>query len=76
MAERAVAVGSDADLAIIDPTIKEAPYLGRLAHARSFSVGGLGDRRMGTAVILRGKLIADGGKLLGTGCDGQLAPRR
>jgi dihydropyrimidinase len=72
----AIAVGSDADITIIDPSIKKALTMDDL-HVPDYSPWeGWDIEGWPTTVILRGKVMVDGGKLLGTGDDGQLIPRR
>ncbi len=71
-----IAVGSDADFAIIDPSVKKALNINDL-HVRDYSPWeGWEVEGWPTTVILRGKVMVDNGQLLGTGDDGQLIPRR
>ena len=71
-----IAVGSDADFAIIDPSVKKALNINDL-HVRDYSPWeGWVVEGWPTTVILRGKVMVDNGQLLGTGDDGQLIPRR
>ena len=71
-----IAVGSDADITIIDPSVKKALKVDDL-HVRDYSpwedwqVEG-----WPTTVILRGKVMVDNGQLLGGPNDGQLIPRK
>ena len=72
----AIAVGSDADITIIDPSIKKPLTMDDL-HVPDYSPWeGWDIEGWPTTVILRGKVMVDGGELLGTGDDGQLVPRR
>ena len=71
-----IAVGSDADFAIIDPSVKKSLNINDL-HVRDYSPWeGWEVEGWPTTVILRGKVMVDNGQLLGTGDDGQLIPRR
>ena len=71
-----IAVGSDADIAIIDPSYKKPLSMNDL-HVRDYSPWeGWEVEGWPTTVILRGKVMVDNGQLLGTGDDGQLIPRR
>ena len=71
-----IAVGSDADFAIIDPSVKKTLNIDDL-HVRDYSPWeGWVVEGWPTTVILRGKVMVDNGQLLGTGDDGQLIPRR
>ena len=72
----AIAVGSDADFAIIDPLHKKSLSMNDL-HVRDYSPWeGWEVEGWPTTVILRGKVMVDKGELLGDGNDGQLIPRR
>ena len=72
----AIAVGSDADFAIIDPSAKKSLSMNDL-HVRDYSPWeGWEVDGWPTTVILRGKVMVDKGQLLGTGNDGQLIPRK
>ena len=73
---RLVAVGSDADMALIDPSIKK-----RLAredfHVSDYSPWeGWQVEGWPVTTILRGKPIVENGKLLANLCYGQLIPRK
>jgi dihydropyrimidinase len=71
-----IAVGSDADFAIIDPSVKKVLNINDL-HVRDYSPWeGWEVEGWPTTVILRGKVMVDKGQLLGTGDDGQLIPRK
>ena len=72
----AIAVGSDADFAIIDPLHKKSLSMNDL-HVRDYSPWeGWEVEGWPTTVILRGKVMVDKGELLGDGNDGQLIPRK
>ena len=72
----AIAVGSDADFAIIDPLHKKSLSMNDL-HVRDYSPWeGWEVDGWPTTVILRGKVMVDKGELLGDGNDGQLIPRK
>ncbi|RUA20100.1 MAG: hypothetical protein DSY79_11965 [Chloroflexi bacterium] len=72
----AIAVGSDADFAIIDPAVKKALAMSDL-HVRDFSPWeGWEVEGWPTTVILRGKIMVDNGELLGDGNDGQMILRK
>ena len=72
----AVAVGSDADFAIIDPSVKKALTMSDL-HVRDFSPWeGWQVEGWPTTVILRGKIMIDNNQLLGDGNDGQMILRK
>ena len=72
----AIAAGSDADITIIDPSIKKTLSMNDL-HLRDYSPwGGWEIEGWPTTVMLRGKVMVDGGQLLGTPDDGQLVPRK
>jgi dihydropyrimidinase len=71
-----IAPGSDADLAIIDPTFHKQLTMDDL-HIRDYSPWeGWDVRGWPTTVILRGKVMVDNGELLGAPTDGQLVRRR
>ena len=72
----AISVGSDADFAIIDPSVKKALAIADL-HVRDYSPWeGWEITGWPTTVILRGKVMVDGGKLLGGPDDGRLVSRK
>ncbi len=72
----AIAVGSDADIAIIDPSVKK-PLTMEDLHVRDYSPWeGWQVRGWPTTVILRGKIMVENGKLLGEPTQGQLIPRK
>ncbi len=71
-----IAPGSDADFAIIDPTVRKRLTMDDL-HLRDYSPWE-GWEVLGwpTTVILRGKVMVDQGQLLGSPADGRLVRRR
>ena len=72
----AIAVGSDADFAIIDPSVKKALAMSDL-HVRDYSPWeGWQVEGWPTTVILRGKVMIDQGQLLGDSNDGQMVLRK
>ena len=72
----AIAAGSDADITIIDPSIKKALTMDDL-HLRDYSPwDGWEIEGWPTTVMLRGKVMVDNGQLLGSPNDGQLVPRK
>ena len=71
-----IAPGSDADFAIIDPTIHKRLTMDDL-HLRDYSPWeGWEVFGWPTTVILRGKVMVDNGQLVGTPDDGQRVRRR
>ncbi|MFN8556973.1 MAG: amidohydrolase family protein [Dehalococcoidia bacterium] len=73
----AIAVGSDADIAIWDPATTKTVALSDLHHASDYSIWeGWTMRGWPVTTLLRGKVIVDGGRLLGSPTDGQWLPRR
>ena len=71
-----IAPGSDADFAIIDPTIHKRLTMDDL-HLRDYSPWeGWEIFGWPTTVILRGKVMVDDGELLGSPSDGQRVRRR
>src|SRR5262249_37327353 len=72
----AIAVGSDADIAIIDPEVKKTLSMTDL-HVRAYSPWeGWQTEGWPTTVILRGKVMVANGQLLGSPNDGQLIARK
>ena len=72
----AIAIGSDADITIIDPTVKKTLAMTDL-HLRDYSPWeGWEVDGWPTTVLLRGKVMVDKGHLLGVPTDGQLIPRK
>jgi dihydropyrimidinase len=72
----AIAVGSDADITIIDPDVKmklSNDYL----HVRDYTAWeGWDIHGWPTTVMLRGTIMVDKGKLIGGPDQGQLIPRK
>jgi dihydropyrimidinase len=72
----AIAIGSDADITIIDPAVKKSLSMADL-HLRDYSPWeGWEVEGWPTTVILRGKVMVDNGRLLGAPTDGQLISRK
>jgi len=72
----AIAVGSDADITIIDPAVKKTLRMADL-HVRDYSPWeGWRVEGWPTTVILRGKVMVANGQLLGSPSDGQLIARK
>jgi dihydropyrimidinase len=72
----AIAVGSDADITIIDPSVKRKLALDEL-HLQDYnSWEGWEVEGWPTTVLLRGKIMIEDGKLLGQPTDGRLIPRK
>ena len=72
----AIAVGSDADIAIIDPSVKKALSMSDL-HLRDYSPWeGWVVEGWPTTVMLRGNMMVDNGQLVGDPTVGQLIPRK
>jgi dihydropyrimidinase len=72
----AIAIGSDADITIIDPAVKKTLSMADL-HLRDYSPWeGWQVEGWPTTVILRGKVMVADGQLLGSPDDGQLIPRK
>ncbi len=72
----AIAAGSDADITIIDPSVKKTLTMSDL-HLRDYSPwDGWEIEGWPTTVMLRGKVMVDNGQLLGQPTDGQLIPRK
>jgi dihydropyrimidinase len=72
----ALAPGSDADIALIDPAVRRQLSLSHL-HGTDYTVWeGWDVRGWPVTTILRGKVIVEDGKLLGTVKDGQLIGKR
>ena len=72
----AIAPGSDGDLVLIDPSVRktlarEDFHVTDYSPWEGWTVSG-----WPVTTILRGKVIADGGRLLGSTADGRLAPRK
>jgi dihydropyrimidinase len=72
----AIAPGSDADLVFIDPSIQKKLSMADL-HISDYSIWeGWDVRGWPSFTMLRGKIMVEGGKLVGTLGDGQLVPRK
>ena len=71
----AIAAGSDADITIIDPSISRPLSLGDL-HLEDYSIWeGWQIRGWPVTTLLRGKVMVEEGRLLGSPSDGRLLPR-
>ena len=72
----AIAAGSDADIAIIDPSIHKRLTLDDL-HLDDYSIWeGWEIAGWPVTAVLRGKVMVEDGRLLGSPTDGQLIPRK
>ena len=72
----AIAVGSDADITIMDPSVRKALSMEDL-HLRDYSPWeGWEIEGWPTTVLLRGKVMVEDGQLLGEPTDGQLIFRK
>ncbi len=72
----AIAAGSDADIAIIDPSIHRPLTMDDL-HLPDYSIWeGWEANGWPVTTILRGKVMVENGKLLGTPADGRLLSRK
>ena len=72
-----IAAGSDADLVLFDPEVTKQLTLGDLHADSDYSIWeGFECRGYPMTTILRGKVIVEDGKLLGSAADGQWLPRR
>ena len=72
----AIAPGSDADIVLIDPSIAKTLTRDDF-HVSDYSPWeGWQIRGWPVTTILRGKVVVEHGKLLGTTGDGQLVPRK
>src|SRR4029453_13937555 len=70
----AIAPGSDADLVVFDPTARRTLRSADLHGADSTPWGGGAVHGGPAAVILRGKMVVENGKLAGQAGDGQRVP--
>ena len=71
----AIAAGSDSDVTIIDPSMRKKLSLDDL-HLEDYSVWeGWDIHGWPVTTLLRGKVMVEDGKLLGSANDGQLIPR-
>ena len=72
----AIAVGSDADITIMDPSVRKALSMEDL-HIRDYSPWeGWEIEGWPATVLLRGKVMVEDGQLLGEPTDGQLIFRK
>jgi dihydropyrimidinase len=72
----AILPGSDADLAIIDPALEKTLTLDDLHADSDYSIWeGFACRGYPITTVLRGKVIVEGGQLLGTPADGKWLER-
>ena len=73
----AIALGSDADIVLFDPEIKKKLTLSDLHADSDYSIWE-GFECIGYPVMtmLRGKIIVQGGKLVGSSSDGKWLPRK
>ncbi|MBI3329805.1 MAG: amidohydrolase family protein [Nitrospinae bacterium] len=72
----AIAPGSDADIVFIDPSLHKRLSMADL-HISDYSIWeGWDIRGWPVFTMLRGKIMVDGGKLVGKLGDGQLIPRK
>src|SRR5262245_53917622 len=73
----AIQPGSDADLVLIDPALRKTIALGDLHADADYSIWeGFACQGYPVTTILRGKVIVDRGRLLGSTSDGQWVARR
>ena len=73
----AIAAGSDADIVIWDSNLRKNLALSDLHHDGDYSIWeGFECRGYPTMTILRGKVIVEDGRLLGSSSDGRLVKRK
>ncbi len=72
----AIAVGSDADLVLLDPRLRRTLAASGLHESDYTPWEGWEVQAWPSATILRGKAVMEGGQLLGAEGDGQLIPRK
>ena len=73
----AIAVGSDADIVLIDPNIKKQLTLSDLHSDSDYSIWeGFECHGYPVMTILRGKVIVEDGRLVGSSRDGRWLPRK
>ena len=73
----AIAVGSDADICIWDPNLRKELTLGDLHHDGDYSIWeGFECNGYPVMTILRGKVILEDGKLVGSSSDGKWVRRK
>jgi dihydropyrimidinase len=71
-----IAAGSDADITLIDPSIRKKLEMRDLHISDYSSWTGRDISGWPTTVVLRGKVMIDGRKLVGKPTDGKLIPRK
>ena len=72
----AIAPGSDADIVLIDPSIRKTLSMNDL-HIGDYSIWeGWGIQGWPVTTILRGKVVVEGGQFFGNLGDGQFIPRK
>jgi dihydropyrimidinase len=71
-----IAVGSDADICIIDPSIRRRLSADDLREADYTPFEGWEVTGWPVLTILRGKVVAEGGRLYGVATDGERVPRK
>ena len=71
-----IAQGSDADIAIIDPSIRKIVTAADLHLGDYTPWEGWGTEGWPTVVVLRGKVVVENGAFYGQPTDGQLIPRK
>jgi dihydropyrimidinase len=72
----AIAPGSDADIVLLDPSIRKALSMADL-HISDYSIWeGWDIHGWPVLTMLRGKVVVEGGRMLGTQGAGQLIPRQ
>jgi dihydropyrimidinase len=73
----AIQPGSDADLCLMDPSLKKTITLSDLHADSDYSIWeGFACQGYPVMTILRGKVIIDNGKLVGSSADGRWLKRR
>ena len=72
----AIAQGSDADIAIIDPSIRKIVTAADLHLGDYTPWEGWRTEGWPTVVVLRGKVVVENGAFYGQPTDGQLIPRK
>ena len=73
----ALAVGSDADIVLWDPNVRKTITMADLHHDGDYSIwDGWDVEGWPVTTLLRGKVVVDGGELLGDPSDGEWLPRK
>lgn len=72
----AIAIGSDADLVVLDPSVRRVLRAEDLHESDYTPWEGWEVHAWPSATVLRGKVVMENGQLLGTPGDGQLVPRK